>query len=68
MWDDKAVLSFQMNTQAFTDQAISNHDYLGGAGSSAVDAPSSGRVSLGILSLAILGVMAFYVVTRARQF
>lgn len=65
---DDAVMAYQLGGgPAYADQMVANHDYLGGAGSGAADACSSGRASLGILGAAILAVMFFYVATRTRQ-
>jgi hypothetical protein len=67
-WGDPDIYAYQMGTPAFADQMVSNHDYLGGAGSGAADASTNGRIGLSILSLTIIGLMAFYVLTRTRQY
>lgn len=62
------VIGYHTNTYALADQLVGNADYTNGASFAAVDSGGTGRISLGVLSVAILGVMFFYVATRGRQF
>lgn len=61
------VLAYHTGTYAMPDQIISNEGYVSGSGYAGDDASGTGRVSLGMLSIAIIGVMFFYVATRGRQ-
>lgn len=62
-----SVLAFHLGEYG-PSITVDNDGYLGGAGAGAVDAPASGRISLSMLSVAILGVMFFYIATRGNQY
>lgn len=68
--DNDSVMAMHLSQYVVGGDIASNADYVGGAGQSFSDELSraaTGRVGLGILSLAILGVMFLYVSTRSRQ-
>ncbi len=69
-WSDGDVMRFHMGQAAVADQMTSDDDYGTGAPSivGTVVSGIEGRIGLGILSVAILGVMFFYISTRSRQF
>lgn len=64
------VIGYHTGSYAMADQLVGNADYEQGTGAAwrAYAANGTGRVSLGMLSVAILGVMFFYVATRGRQY
>lgn len=61
------VIAYQLGQNGLTDQIIGNNDYLVGSASYGAAPGADGRLSLGILSLAILGLMGFYVLTHKIQ-
>lgn len=71
LWGQREVIGYHTgsNSVALADQLVGNADYQqGGSAMYAAYGPCTvGRTSLGILSVAILGVMFFYVATRGRQ-
>lgn len=68
MWGQSEVLDFHMGAK-LNDQIIDDSAYNNGAGYAAVNSgASTGRASLTMLSVAIIGVMFFYVATRGRQY
>ena len=66
---DPDVMDFYTGKQLFADSALGNHDYLAGAANyiGTTGQNLSGQIGLSMLSLAILGIMFFYVATRSRQ-
>lgn len=68
MWGQSEVLDFHMGAH-LNDQVLSDESYNNGAGYAAVNSgAATGRASLTMLSVAIIGVMFFYVATRGRQY
>jgi hypothetical protein len=66
---DDDILSYQLgNNVAFVSDSATNRDYLGGAGRFIASTDLPGKIGLSVLSLAIIGVMIFYVTTRSNQF
>lgn len=66
--NDSDVLAYHTGTFGLADSIVSNADYFSGAPYGAVDGGGTGRASLGMLSVAILGLMFFYIATRGRQY
>ena len=70
MWGQKDVIGYHTGGNVLADNLAGNSDYqqVGATMYSSYGSCAVGRASLGILSIAILGVMFFYVSTRGRQF
>lgn len=60
------IISFQLG-QSVADQYPGNNDYLVGTATYGAAPGADGRASLGILSILILGLMGFYVLTHTKQ-
>lgn len=60
------IIAFQLGS-AVADQYPGNNDYLVGTASYGASPGADGRASLGILSILILGLMGFYVLTHKAQ-
>lgn len=68
MWTQSDVLDFHTGVN-MNEQIIDNSDYYNGAGYAAINSGAgTGRASLSMLSVAIIGVMFFYIATRSRQY
>ena len=62
------IIAIQLGQSGgLTDQIIGNNDYLAGTASYGAAPGADGKLSLGILSIAILGLMGFYVLTHKVQ-
>jgi len=69
MMNQSDIITYHTGGYIAADQIVGNADYNNGVayGTGNGLEASSGQLSLGMLSLALLGLMGYYALTRGRQ-